>query len=159
MDRIAFKAKIENAKRVLDNPDMYKDAHVMILTIDDRYYKAMREWAKQHRMWMDNVMVSIGFPHSKWTERAKRFYFLVRDAVCKEAGDTTRSNKDAVHHGAMDACEFRHPDGEAKKHIDELDKRELYELTQYMKRLIEGTEFWYPLAPQWNCLREDYGRP
>lgn len=159
MDRISLRGRLLSKKDVLENPERYKDRHVMIFELrDENYYTAARQFHKEWHGKMDKLVLALGFMPERFEDRAKNLFFAMRDELCNQMGDTSRANKDAVYHGLILGCEFRTVDGRVIESIKELDKRQLWELIQSTERELNETNETYEYRPQINDMARDYSK-
>jgi len=159
MDRISLRGKLLNKSHVLDNPEQYRNRHVVIFELaNDDYYDATKQFYKEWHKQMDRLILTLGFQSPSFEERARKLFFAMRDRLCETTGDTTRANKDAVYHGLILDCDFRTMDGRQIEHINELDKKQLWELIQRTERESNETEHTYEFKPLVNDIQRDYAK-
>ena len=157
MDRLAIRGRLLSKNDVLANPEVYKDKRVMIFEIENNdHYEAAKTFHKEWKGKMHRLMLNLHFQSDSFSERARHLFFAMRDHICRTQEDTSRANKDAVYHAVMERCDFRFPDGRPKLHIDEMDKKELWEAIQMIQRVLDEVEYNYEYGPQINDLQRDY---
>ena len=79
-----MKGTIINKSHILDNPDFYREEPLLILRIRQESIPGLID------LWKKSPVVEITLePEEKDpTERARRFFFKLRDIVCEAMGDS-----------------------------------------------------------------------
>ena len=160
MERIALRGRIVPKKRVLDNPEAFREKNIVVFEIDEKYYKAAKEWATHNAPLLHDLLITMGFQSREFTESALRLFWAITTEITKHMGDPTKSNKEAIHDWALEELMAHDIDGHLKTSLKELDKRELWQVTQLLwDKLAEYDGDPYHLRTDYNYVREIYESP
>lgn len=159
MDRLAVRGRLISKDEVLAYPSKFQKSHIMIFELaDEKHYEAAKTFFKE---WKGTgkfryLLLNLGFQDEKFEVRASNLFFAMRDRLAEIHGDSSRANKDALYHGLMERAGFRTMDGTPIESIKQLTKRQLWELIQLTKRVMDEEEYNYEYAPMVNDLQRDY---
>ena len=157
VERIALRGQIVPKKRVLDNPEAYRKKNIVVFEIDKKYYGAAKKWATHNSPLLHDLLITIGYQSREFSEIAFKLFWAVCTEITKHMGDETRKNKEVIHDWALNEMMHHDIDGHVKTSLKELDKRELWQVTQVLwDKLSEYDSDPYHLRPQYNYARESY---
>jgi len=131
-DKVFFKGKVIKRKDFLAYPEKYPT--VICLEVDTDWWYPVINFGKMGEL--DNLAIKIERWEEGFKEQARRFYFAVRDRLTEAMGDTSRHHKDHLHKEAKKECGLYHDNGTLKS-FNELNKREVWLLTEVMLRWAE----------------------
>ena len=104
MDSVTFRAEVISKRDVLDNPDEFRDAPILVIQTTQGFLTHLRSYAKVHNT--KNMQVTMREMPADWTERAKNFMFMVRDLVAKAAGEDSKEYRQHLYKSAKHDCGF-----------------------------------------------------
>jgi len=128
-----IKGVIVNKEDVLKNPKKYFGRNLMCLEFGDEYLNALRLFSKEVNLNKPLEIVIHQWPEDP-TDRAKKFFFTLRDRVCKASGDESREYKDHIYRTCVESLMSREGDG-YKNSLPQLNKQELWQATEAMFRM------------------------
>ena len=120
------KGFLVSKKKILENPNAYREKHMICLEVGEEYLQALVHFGTEVDLSKPLEVTMKPWPE-EITERAKDFFFTLRDRVCKAMGDETRGHKDHLYR----MCLQEYTAGK-KKSIKELNKQELWQCTELM---------------------------
>ena len=126
-EQIILKSRVENKKNILTHPDLYTDTPMLCLVFPREYLQALINYSAEHDM--SRLEITIAEWPIDPTERAKKFFFTLRDRICETSGDTSREYKDHIYRSVIEEFKFM-KEGKVKNSIKDLDKRELWLVTE-----------------------------
>ena len=157
MERIALRGRILPKQRVLDNPEGYRKLNIIVFEVDKKYFPAAKKWASHNSPLLHDLLITMGYQSRDFSEGAMRLFWAIATEIAKHQGDTNRTNKEMLHDWALSEIMAHDIDGHLKKSLKELDKRELWEVTQVLfDKLAEYDSEPYHILPQYNEVREAY---
>ena len=128
-EKIILHCYVEKKRNVLAKPNLYTDSPLICLMVKREYYEGLMSYAKDHDM--SDLEVTLSPWPKDQTERARKLFFAVRDALAKVSGDTTKEYKDHLYRACLeDMCLAEGQ--EIKNSITDLNKRELWLTTNLM---------------------------
>lgn len=128
-EKIIIHCYVEKKKNVLSKPDLYTDSPMICLMVKKEYYKGLLAYSRDHDM--GDLEVTLSPWPEDVTDRARKFFFAVRDALAKASGDSTKKYKDHLYRSCLaDMCLAEGQ--EIKNSLTDLNKRELWLATNLM---------------------------
>lgn len=130
---LVVKGELEAKKNILNHPNHYRNKTMICLMVDKIYLDALRIFNQEVNLESAELEVTIKEWPKDPTERAKEFFFSLRDRVCKASHDESREYKNHIYRECLKEMQFPLV-GEAgyKTSIKQLDKRELWQATEKM---------------------------
>jgi len=152
---VILKGGIVNKTVVLSNPKEYQNKPVLCLLLDDSGIPELKTYLKDGKIDLSKLEITLKeWPYDP-TERAKHFFFMVRDRVAKAQGDEGRENKDGLYRNCVKSFKFMYK-GYPKESVKDLNKRELWMVTEQMYMWAEEAGcMMKDLEVEWSELREE----
>lgn len=157
-ESIKIKAQILDKKEVLKNAKFYEHEPLLCFSPYADALQALRNYFKEHPIGA-GVKVELlfrpypGDPH----ERAKNFFFALRDRLAEKIGDTTREHKDQLYRDCIRDLEFRDIDYSVKESIRDLTRYELWQATEHMMDwLAEAEAYVSDLRAEYEDVKKEY---
>lgn len=128
-----IKGTIVNKEDVLKNPQKYAGRNLMCLEFGDEYLNALLMFGKEVDLNKPLEVILHPWPEDP-TDRAKRFFFTLRDRVCKASGDESKDYKDHIYRVCLESLMMEFGDS-FKNSLSQLNKQELWQATEAMFRM------------------------
>lgn len=133
-EKVSMKARPIKLTEFIKNPGFFKGAALVFEITEEQMY-TVQNFCRAHKGELKNVLLTMRpYDAANWSQKAKGFMFMVRDRICGKDNDYTAENKEQVYAAAMIESGFLDQDGE-RKSLDDLDRREMWILTETMLRL------------------------
>lgn len=151
---IKIRAKLIKKHHILRAPDLYKEEPLLCLWVNPAYLNGLIAFSKITNM--HNLEVVIREYINDPTERAIKFFFVLRDRVAEASGDTSKEYKSHLHHACVREFHFVDDDRNIKSSIKELNKKELWSVTEAMHRYaLEANAYIGDLRAEYREIEED----
>ena len=128
LEEIKIRGRVLKKDHVLNSPDLYKDETLIILRVSTNYYYSLVNFAKENDI--TNLEVSLRSTGGK-SERARRFFFALRDRLAEQSGDTSKSYKDHLYRACIRELRI-FEEGMLVDSIKNLDRKQLWTATERM---------------------------
>lgn len=151
-EQIIVQGALESKQRVLTHVNFYNDVPLVILRVRKEYFAGLMNWAKTHDI--KELEITIREKQKDITERAKRFFFTLRDRIAKHQGDTSRENKDNLYRSAVKELDLWKK-GHIISSLKDLDKRGMFMATEVLHRYaIESEAYIGDLIPDYTEIQK-----
>lgn len=125
-----IKGSIISKSDLLKNPAEYDNKNLMCIEFGEGYLNALLLFSKE--VDFDKPLEVILHPWpEKITERAIKFFFALRDRVCKASEDESKEYKNNIYHNCIKSFHIKTAEG-IKESITQLNKQELWQATELM---------------------------
>ncbi|TET97704.1 MAG: hypothetical protein E3J23_08480 [Candidatus Stahlbacteria bacterium] len=115
---------------LLKSPDKYRDKNIICFEFGEEYLNTLNMFSGEIDFTKPFEVILHPWPE-EITGRAKRFFFTLRDRICKASGDESKEYKEHIYQTCIESLLLRHGDG-FKNSISQLNKQELWQATEIM---------------------------
>ena len=146
-DKIVIRGRLISKSSVLNKPDFFKDTPMLVFLLPEVYQQPFMKYFKEHGM-KENMELQIAPWPLEPTERAKKFFFTLRDRVAEAQGDSSRENKDMLYRSAVKELGLRKGNTIINS-LKDLDRTGLFMATEIMHAwAIEAEAYITDLIPE-----------
>ena len=128
LEEIKIRGRVLKKDHVLNSPDLYKDETLIILRVSTNYYYPLVNFAKENDI--TNLEITLRSTGGK-SERARRFFFALRDRLAEQSGDTSKGYKEHLYRSCIRGLEIFRGD-EIVDSIRDVDRKQLWSATELM---------------------------
>ena len=152
---VILKGNLQNKDYVLSHPEEYEEKILLCVEVKKEYLAELKQFVLDKKVNLGQLEVTLKPWPGTPTERAKHFFFMVRDRLAKHLNDETREHKEHLYHSCLAELKFMDR-GRLKTSLTQLNKRELWLVTEQMYLWCEGAGVTMrDLETEWSELRED----
>ncbi len=145
------KGLIVDKRDILANPNKYKNQVLVCFSVGREYLQKLKLYRSEVDLTKPLEVKMKPWPE-EITDRARRFFFELRDRVAKAQGDETRQNKDHLYRSCL--LEYTG----LKSHMSDLNKQELWQCTELMFRWsLEAEAYIGDLQAEYHEVKEGLG--
>lgn len=153
-DQIILKGRLEPKSNIISKPEFYSDTSMLCFIIPEAYKVPFLAYYKEHGMLEAMELTVKPWPLDP-QERAKRFFFKLRDRVAEQQGDTGRENRDNLYRSAVRSLDLK-KEGKLIQSLKDLDKRGLWLATEKMHEYaIEAECYLGDLIPEMKASQQE----
>lgn len=157
-ESIKIKAILENKKHVLHNPDFFKDEPLLCFTPSEEALKALKVYFQSinYEAGAPFELVLRPYPNDP-TERARKFFFALRDRLAEHMGDVSKEHKDHLYRSCIREFAFLDINYGVKDSIRNLTRYELWQVTERMMDWLADAEAYTgDLEAEYNQVKKEY---
>ena len=130
MEEIKIKGTVIKKSHVLQSPDFYNDETLIILRVSNKYYNSLIAFSRENDI--KDLEITLRSAAKDATERAKRFFFALRDRLAEASGDISKSYKDHLYRSCIKQLMITDGDGKLVESLRGLDRKQLHMGTEVM---------------------------
>ena len=152
-DMIRVMGAVQSKSGVLSHPDFFTDTPLIILRVHKDYLQSLVEWSKEHNI--KELEIEIRERPVEVQERAKRFFFAVRDkiAIKTEGENATRKYKDHLYRSCIKELGIVE-NGKIVNSLKTLSRRDLHMATELILQwAVEAECDISDLVPEMKAIR------
>ena len=146
-DTIIIKGRLISKSSILAKPEFFTDTPLLVFTLPEVYKQPMMAYYETYGMKNDMELTIAPWPLNP-TDRARKFFFALRDRIAEKLGDTSRENKDMLYRSAVRELDLR-KEGKLISSLKDLDKTGLFMATEVLHTwAIEAECYLSDLIPE-----------
>ena len=129
-NQIIVKGRLEPKSNILSKPEFYSDATMLSFILPEAYKQAMLDYYHEYGFKEHMEITLRPWPQDP-TDRARKFFFKLRDLLAEHMGDGSREHKDHLYRSCVRELDIRKGDMVINS-LKDLDKRGLWAATELM---------------------------
>ena len=130
MEEIKIKGRVIKKTHVLQSPELYENETLVILRVSKKYYNSLIAFSRENDI--TDIEITLRTAAKDATERARRFFFALRDRLAEASGDISKSYKDHLYRSCVKQLMIRDGEGKRVESIRGLDRKQLWMACEIM---------------------------